>query len=146
MNLQLCQLLEDYLARALSPEDADYFHLRLCPAARLSLQNFLEAQDPAGRARGLLNDRTVFLSNPLKLSTKRRGVELLCIGIQLEGASGREAEWRALVATVRRHFQGKLTYAGDSRIQQPAGMGAWVIAGSAASGATAAMMTAAVTR
>jgi superfamily II DNA or RNA helicase len=63
-----------------SPEDADYFHLRFCPAARVSLQSYLEIQDPAGRARGLLNERTVFLSNPLKLSTKRRSVELIDAG------------------------------------------------------------------
>ena len=64
-----------------SPEDGDYFHLRLCPAARVSLQNFLEAQDPAGRARGLLNDRTVFLSNPAEAQgTKCRGVELIDAG------------------------------------------------------------------
>ena len=58
---------------------------------------------------------------------QRQGVELLCIGIQLEGTSPHEREWRALIATIRQHFHGKLTYAGNTLIQAPAaGATAWV--------------------
>jgi superfamily II DNA or RNA helicase len=63
-----------------SPEDADYFHLRLCPEARVSLQAFLDVEDPAGKARAPLNAKTLFLSNPAKLKSRRTGVDLIDAG------------------------------------------------------------------
>jgi hypothetical protein len=34
----------------------------------------------------------------------------LCVGVELEGTSGREADWRALIARVRAVYKGPLTY------------------------------------
>ena len=38
------------------------------------------------------------------------GVEQFCLGTELEGTSGREADWRAVVAGVRAHFSGTILY------------------------------------
>ena len=40
-------------------------------------------------------------------------VEQFCIGTELVGTSTHEPEWRALVAQVRQHYPGKITYAGN---------------------------------
>ncbi len=63
-----------------NPGDEDYFHLKLCSAAQLSLQEFLDSQDPVGKARGLLNTLTLFLSNPANLKARRGGTELIDAG------------------------------------------------------------------
>ena len=39
------------------------------------------------------------------------GADALCVGVELQGTSGREAEWRALIAKVRAVYGGPLTYA-----------------------------------
>jgi superfamily II DNA or RNA helicase len=62
------------------PIDADYFSLKLCPDARVSLQAFLEHEDPIGQARGVQRERTVFLTNPAKLNARRGGAELIDAG------------------------------------------------------------------
>jgi hypothetical protein len=40
-------------------------------------------------------------------------VEVLVIGTELEGVSGREADWRRLIADIRRIYSGRLTYAAN---------------------------------
>ncbi|OPZ82823.1 MAG: hypothetical protein BWY76_02579 [bacterium ADurb.Bin429] len=40
-------------------------------------------------------------------------VELFCVGTELEGTSGREAEWRQIIATVRAAYDGPLVYAAN---------------------------------
>jgi hypothetical protein len=42
---------------------------------------------------------------------QRSGVEYLVLGTELQGTSGREADWRALIHKVREVYKGKLTYA-----------------------------------
>jgi hypothetical protein len=41
------------------------------------------------------------------------GVEILCIGVELDGTRHREAEWRALARAVRAIYPGQLTYAAN---------------------------------
>ena len=41
------------------------------------------------------------------------GADLLCIGTELLGTTGREADWRAIVAAVRARYHGPLTYASN---------------------------------
>jgi glycosyl hydrolase family 113 len=42
------------------------------------------------------------------------GIEALCVGTELQGAtSGHDAEWRALIAEVRKAFTGRITYAAN---------------------------------
>jgi len=38
------------------------------------------------------------------------GVELFCIGVELNATQDKEASWRALIAEVRKHYTGPLTY------------------------------------
>ena len=38
------------------------------------------------------------------------GVEVLCIGTELEGTTAREADWRRVIAAARRVYPGRLTY------------------------------------
>jgi glycosyl hydrolase family 113 len=40
-------------------------------------------------------------------------IDLLCIGNELEGVTGDEAAWRALIAEIRRVYHGPLTYAAN---------------------------------
>lgn len=42
-----------------------------------------------------------------------QGVEELCIGTELVGVSGREADWRGIVRAVRDRYRGALTYASN---------------------------------
>jgi hypothetical protein len=45
---------------------------------------------------------------------ERAGVDLLCIGAEVKRAAvGHEAEWRAMIADVRRVYHGRLTYAAN---------------------------------
>ncbi|HEX9944841.1 MAG TPA: hypothetical protein VGG03_22760 [Thermoanaerobaculia bacterium] len=41
------------------------------------------------------------------------GADLFCVGVELSRTIGREAEWRDLIAAVRRFFPGKVTYAAN---------------------------------
>jgi hypothetical protein len=41
------------------------------------------------------------------------GMEALCIGTELEGTTGREADWRRVIAAVRRVYHGPLVYAAN---------------------------------
>jgi ligand-binding sensor domain-containing protein len=53
-----------------------------------------------------------FINHYAKLA-QEHGVEQFCIGTELVGTSHREAEWREVVAGVREHFHGSITYAGN---------------------------------
>jgi hypothetical protein len=41
------------------------------------------------------------------------GVEQFCVGTELEGTSGRESDWRQVIAEVRKRFSGPITYASN---------------------------------
>jgi len=41
------------------------------------------------------------------------GMDALCIGTELEGTTGREADWRRVIAAVRRVYHGRITYAAN---------------------------------
>src|SRR5690242_14455432 len=41
------------------------------------------------------------------------GMDALCVGTELEGTSDREADWRRVIAAVRRVYPGPLTYAAN---------------------------------
>jgi hypothetical protein len=41
------------------------------------------------------------------------GAAALCVGCELEGTSAREADWRRIIAAVRRVYKGPLTYAAN---------------------------------
>ncbi len=43
----------------------------------------------------------------------REKVDQLCIGVELERTQAREAEWRAVIASVRKRYRGPLTYAAN---------------------------------
>ena len=38
------------------------------------------------------------------------GVELFCVGVELSGTKDKEANWRQLIADVRQHYSGQVTY------------------------------------
>jgi hypothetical protein len=42
-----------------------------------------------------------------------RGADMFCVGTELEGTSGREADWRAVIAAVRARYHGPLIYAAN---------------------------------
>jgi ligand-binding sensor domain-containing protein len=44
---------------------------------------------------------------------QENGVEQFCVGTELVGTSHREADWRDVIAGVRQHFRGPITYAGN---------------------------------
>ena len=41
------------------------------------------------------------------------GMDALCVGTELEGTTGREADWRRVIAAVRRAYHGPLVYAAN---------------------------------
>ncbi|MCB1054609.1 MAG: hypothetical protein KDD11_03755 [Acidobacteria bacterium] len=43
----------------------------------------------------------------------RAGVPIFAVGVELEGTTSHEAEWRSLIAEIRRVFPGRLTYAAN---------------------------------
>ncbi len=44
---------------------------------------------------------------------ERNGTDLFAVGTELQGVTGREADWRRLIAEVRRVYRGPLTYAAN---------------------------------
>ncbi|HWE99129.1 MAG TPA: SNF2-related protein [Caulobacteraceae bacterium] len=57
--------------------DEDFFRLDLCADAKLDLGSFLDSQEPDAKSRGLLDPRTVYLSDPSKMSRGRGTVEVV---------------------------------------------------------------------
>jgi hypothetical protein len=53
-----------------------------------------------------------FIVHHADLAAKEK-VELLCVGVELDGARHREADWRDVIAAVRSKFRGPLTYAAN---------------------------------
>lgn len=52
-------------------------------------------------------------------------VELFCVGCELDGTVHREAQWRAVIAAVRREFRRTITYADDQIEEDPDAVGWW---------------------
>jgi len=53
-----------------------------------------------------------FIIHYARLAAKTK-VELFCIGAELEGTTGREKDWRRIVAAVRHKYRGPLVYAAN---------------------------------
>lgn len=51
--------------------------------------------------------------DPFVTLAAEEGIAAFCVGTELAGTIGREAEWRALVADVRARFPGRVTYAAN---------------------------------
>ena len=47
------------------------------------------------------------------------GASLFCVGVELDGARHREADWRALIGATRAVYPGPLTYAADAGREDP---------------------------
>jgi hypothetical protein len=55
---------------------------------------------------------TAFIEHFAALASQE-GVELFCIGVELDGTRHREEDWRRVTAAVRRRYEGPLTYAAN---------------------------------
>jgi hypothetical protein len=55
---------------------------------------------------------SAFINHYAKLA-QAQDVEQFCVGTELVGTTHREAAWREIVANVREHFSGPITYAGN---------------------------------
>ncbi|MBN1814209.1 MAG: hypothetical protein JXA14_20390 [Anaerolineae bacterium] len=55
---------------------------------------------------------SAFIDHYARLA-RAHGVEQFCVGTELVGTTHREADWRKVVAGVREHFAGPITYAGN---------------------------------
>ena len=55
---------------------------------------------------------TTFITHYAALA-EREGIEMLCVGTELKNTSSREADWRRVIAAVRRVYRGRLTYAAN---------------------------------
>jgi len=56
---------------------------------------------------------------------EQTGTELFCVGCELDGTVHREAEWRAVVARVRREYSRRITYADDQIVEDPYAVRWW---------------------
>ncbi|HET7078934.1 MAG TPA: hypothetical protein VFM49_15980 [Chloroflexia bacterium] len=112
-----------------TPTDADLAHV-IATAHRLGLRVLLKphvdlANDP-GHWRGQIGQAFSgegqwqawfasyrdFIGHYAALA-QQNGADLLCVGTELVGTSAREADWRAVISTVRSKYQGQLTYAAN---------------------------------
>lgn len=110
-----------------TPTDADLTHL-IAKAHTLGLKVMLKphidlSNDPS-HWRGQISMATsadwalwfsnyqVFITHYAALA-QTTGAEMFAVGTELEGTSGHVAEWRAVVAAVRRVYTGPITYASN---------------------------------
>ncbi|MHC4398383.1 MAG: glycoside hydrolase family 113 [Planctomycetota bacterium] len=109
----------------LSPTDGDVCHA-VRTARRLGLRVFLKPQlDLTGQGwrgqirfesedawRSWFTSYERFITHYADLA-QEEGVSLLCVGVELDATRHREGDWRRVIASVRKRFDGPLTFAAN---------------------------------
>lgn len=71
------------------------------------------AMDDEAEWTAFFENYTAYLVGQAKLAAAA-GADALCLGVEMKLVSGRSADWRKLIAAVREHYDGPLTYGANA--------------------------------